>query len=292
MSRHGCFSETKTRVWAWKMCCFFIPTQNPQRTRKHQQNQQPTNKHQQALFQNQQQQKSNNNQSKQPTNHNNNNNNNNTKQTKQRKHSPAFTTEISKHVWVQWPFLHCHKKHQHSSWDLEKTHPQMLHGTGKSTYICPAVQSTKQTTTLWQCLVFGLPGCGWNCLFTYMLFLNLFVNVWVHIPVPWRHMGTIILRPHVFHTSQMEMSYISAVESLEQICVFQTLTIAYLEPFHDPCCGWSLGLVLGSWPSKEDIGRKHLGIQDGLWTYNTIPFLMHSSMPTFKHLPLINWSKN
>ena len=70
------------------------------------------------------------------------------------------------------------------------------------------------------------------------------------------YMGTIILRPHVFHTSQMEMSYISAVESLEQICVFQTLTIAYLEPFHDPRCGWSLGLVLGSWPSKEDIGAQ------------------------------------
>ena len=41
--------------------------------------------------------------------------------------------------------------------------------------------------------------------------------------------------------------------SLQGFMVVNNPTYIYLEPFHDPSFGWSLGLVLRGWPSKIEV---------------------------------------
>ncbi len=54
-------------------------------------------------------------------------------------------------------------------------------------------------STLGESLVFGLPGCGLNCIFTYMIFLKFIGKS--------RHMGTIIYDNVFFHTSKKHLRW-------------------------------------------------------------------------------------
>ena len=64
-------------------------------------------------------------------------------------------------------------------------------------------------SALGESLVFGLPGCGLNCIFTYMIFLKFIGKLVGQYFSPMEHMGTIILRPGLINFSNVVFKIIS-----------------------------------------------------------------------------------